>query len=388
MRLGIFGGTFNPIHTGHVQLCESCLEALSLDALWLVPTALPPHKDGSAVAQARHRVEMCRLATRHLSRVTVNEMELFRGGRSYTVDTLRQTKMLFPDAELFLLMGSDMFYTLEQWLCVDEVFRLAGIAAVAREEDEEARMDAHCAHLTALGASAQVIAVKPLVTSSTEIRAGNKPDTAPPEVEDYIEQNALYGRSLTLHADLDALTSLLRERLSRPRFTHTLNVASECMRLASSHGADNTMAYLAGLLHDLCKEMPDDALLKIMEGSDILLDKTFLQSRRVWHGYAASIYVRDELNLRNAQILDAIRYHSTGRADMSLLERIVYMADLISAERNYPGVEMLRALAHQSLDDAMLKAMQFIIGDLAKNGRPVLKETFEAYNQLAMAQHG
>lgn len=388
MKLGIFGGTFNPIHTGHVNLARRCAEALGLDEVLLIPTSMPPHKDGAAVADGRHRLEMCRLAVRALPGLSVSGMELERGGKSYTVDTLRLLRVARPGDELALLMGSDMFYSLPDWRCADEVLRLAEVVAVAREEDESARLTAMRDRLIAMGGAARVVELDPIVTSSTEIRAGDKGETLPPPVEAYINQNGLYGRPVELGVDVGGLSDLLRERLSDRRLAHTLYVASEAVTLARVHGVDPIAAYVAGLLHDLCKEMDPGEMLKILEGSDIIQDKTFMASQPIWHGRVAAIFARDELMVLNAQILDAVRYHSTGRADMSPLERVVYMADLVSAERNYPGVAALRALARKSLDDALYEAFQFAVGDLISRDLPILKETFEAYNQLVLAREG
>lgn len=383
MRVGIFGGTFNPIHAGHLALIDLAIERLSLDELLLIPTALPPHKDSAEVAPAQHRLNMCRIAAAGRPKVSVSDLEIIRGGKSYTVDTLRLIRVRRPDDELFLLMGSDMFYTVEQWRCADEVLRLAAIVAVAREIGERARLQAHCARLAARGACAQVLCAEPTVASSSEIRAHPGADALPDAVENYILQNGLYGREMKIPVDLDELTVRVRGMLSRERFVHTLNVASEGIRLARKWGADAHLAYLAGLLHDICKEMPNEDKLKLLAGSAILTDKTFVASEKVWHAFAAAIYIECELSIQNTQIIEAVRYHSTGRADMSLLEQIVYLADYVSADRTYSGVEQLRAKAYRSLDEAMFEALAFTVGELVRAGRPVWKDTLEAYNQYA-----
>jgi nicotinate-nucleotide adenylyltransferase len=386
MRLGIFGGTFNPIHQGHLALIDLALERLSLDELLLIPTAMPPHKDFSDLQQAQHRLNMCRIAVAQRRGVRVCDLEVLRGGRSYTVDTLRLLKVQRPGDELFLLMGSDMFYTILEWHCADEVLRLAKIVAVARQTGEKKRLEEHCARLEALGVSAQVLYARPTVASSTEIREGEG-DALPDAVEDYILQNGLYGRGMKIPVDLDVLTARLRATLSRERFVHTLNVASEAIRLSRRWGADAHLAYLSGLLHDICKELPQQDMLNLLADSAILTDKTFLASPKIWHGFAASIYIARELSIRNTQIIEAVRYHSTGRAGMSLLEKILYMADLISADRSYSGVEQLRAKAYRSLDEAVFEALGFMVGDLARAGRPIWKDTLDAYNLYAQDFH-
>ncbi len=391
MKVGIFGGTFNPIHNGHLSLIAHLIDALSLDELILIPTAVPPHKESGNVIDAHHRLAMCRLAVQSNPKVTVSDLEILRGGKSYTVDTLRLLSVERPQDELILLVGSDMFYTVEEWRCPAEIMRLAEIAAIPREADEQEKLVAHRDRLNALGARAQVVAVDPLIVSSSALREQtDASENLPPLVERYIIQNGLYGRTQRLLVDLDELTAWLRGVLSRERFTHSLNVASEALRLAQAWGENGDTAYLAGLLHDCCKERTRAEMLNLLEDSDIIKDPVFMQSFPVWHGFAAAIYIQRELSVLNAQIIDAVRYHTTGRGGMTRIEEIVYLADLISADRDFPGVEALKAKAHRAIEAAMLEALAFSLQKLLKSGAPVLADTLNAYNRylLQTAQGG
>lgn len=386
MKVGVFGGTFNPIHNGHISLIKHMIEALSLDELLLIPTALPPHKQDNEVIAPEHRLNMCRLAVSDIPKVTVSDIEIARGGKSYTVNTLRLLLADRPDDEFILLVGSDMFYTLEQWKNADEILRLVKIAAVAREQGEEERLKEFSEKLNAAGANTEIISCPVVELSSTELRADKEKESGlPPKVERYIIQNGLYGREKKLLVDLDELTAWLRQRLSRGRFAHTLNVASEALRLAETYGADGDEAYLAGLLHDCCKEMGRDEMLNIMESSDIIKNQAFLDSPKVWHGFAASVYIQNEFSVYNTEIINAVRYHTIGRKGMSLIEEIIYLADLVSADRHYDGVESLRAKAYRSIEEAMVDAFEFAIGSLVKAGMPIMTETVDAYNQYRIA---
>ncbi|MFV0498096.1 MAG: nicotinate (nicotinamide) nucleotide adenylyltransferase [Candidatus Fimivivens sp.] len=389
MRVGIFGGTFNPIHNGHLSLITYLIEALALDELLLIPTAVPPHKENGCVVDAEHRLAMCRLAVQDNPKVRVSEIEIMRGGKSYTVDTLRLLSVERHQDELILLVGSDMFYTIGEWRCADEIMRLAKIAVIPREAGEQEKLLAQRDRLNATGAQAQVVAVDPLIVSSSEVRAQvGACEHLAPLVERYIIQNGLYGQTQKLLVDLDQLTVWLRGVLSRERFIHSLNVASEALRLAQTWDSNGDMAYLAGLLHDCCKERTKVEMLNLLAGSGIIKNPIFLQSQPVWHGFAAAIYIQRELSVLNAQIIDAVRYHTTGRGEMTRIEEIVYLADLISADREYPGVEALRAKAHQSIETAMLESLQFSIEKQIEKGAPVLTDTLNAYNRylLQLAQ--
>ncbi len=386
MKIGVFGGTFNPIHNGHLALIDRMIGRLALDRVILMPAAVPPHKDSGCVLPAQDRIAMCRLAVQGDERVTVSELEIRRGGKSYTIDTLFALQRQYPNDDLILLVGSDMFYTLTEWHCAEQLLRMVPIAAIARETDEFSRLCAQRDRLNAMGARTEIVEAEPVVVSSTEIRQDPQCEALPAAVEQYIVQNGLYGRTRRIPVDLDELTGRLRAGLSRSRYTHTINVASTALRLAELHGGDGELAYLAGLLHDICKEMPRERMLNLLEGSAIIKDPVFLASERIWHGFAAAIYIQRELSVYNTQIIEAVRYHTTGRGEMSLLEEIVYLADLTSADRRYPGVEALRAKAERSIPDAMFEALQFILGDLAHSGRPVTGDTLNAYNRYALIQ--
>lgn len=381
MKVGIFGGTFNPIHNGHIALIRRLIDILSLDELLLIPTAVPPHKDGGEVISAEHRLNMCRLATADIEKVTVSDIEIRRGGKSYTLNTLQTLISQRPDDEWILLMGSDMFYTLTEWKRPEEIMRLAKIVAIARENGEIEKLFSQRDRLNAMGGSTEVIDICPVRVSSTELRhSGALKNDVPDIVERYIIQNGLYGRELKLLVNLDEITAWLRTRLSRERFAHTLNVASEALRLANTYEVNGEVAYLAGLLHDCCKELSKDEILNILSGSDIINNQTFKNSPKVWHGFAAAIFIQNEFSVLNTEIINAVRYHTTGRDNMSRMEELVYLADLVSADRSYSGVEALRAKAHHSINGAMLEALQYALKSLVRKEAPVMPDTLNAYN--------
>lgn len=195
--LAIFGGTFNPIHNGHLHLVQGFRERLRIDRVMLIPSLIPPHKAAEDLANANDRLEMCRLAAQPHGLV-VSEIELLRKGPSYTVDTLRQLHHAFPNTELYLLMGADMFLTLEQWREYKELFRLARMCAVPRDENGKDALLSYAQKLNALGAKTHVEELSLLPISSTLVRERVKQGLpiagmVPKPVEDYIFQHHLYG---------------------------------------------------------------------------------------------------------------------------------------------------------------------------------------------------
>ena len=196
-KLGVFGGTFNPIHNGHLSLCTQLSDALGLAKVLLIPTAIPPHKRATELADGSQRLAMCRLAVQGDPRFCVCDLELRRQGSSYTVDTLRELEALYPDTRMFLLMGTDMFLTVQNWYHANEIFRRAVLIAGARQKGEERQLREHLSFLETLGACGKIIPCHVVDISSTEIRAARKQGRTlrgmvPPSVARYIEENKLY----------------------------------------------------------------------------------------------------------------------------------------------------------------------------------------------------
>ena len=176
------------------------------------------------------------------------------------------------------------------------------------------------------------------------------------------------------------LTALLKVRLSKKRFTHSVNVARAAWELAELWGADSGRAYLAGLLHDCCKELPYPEQKALMERGPFPVSDAEWQSKPVWHGIAAASYMLDELGIDDREVLAAARWHTVAHANMTLLEEIVYMADLISAERSYRDVDRFRKLARSDLQKAMYEAIVWAIESVVKKGNQLPVSTVEAYN--------
>lgn len=180
--------------------------------------------------------------------------------------------------------------------------------------------------------------------------------------------------------DLEKLRRHVQQRLSPDRYTHSRAVQKQAMALAKRHGADWYKAGVAGLLHDICKDMDRDALLNYLRSCDILLDVLTMGNPSIWHAVAGAAYVREVLGIRDPEILGAIRYHTTARRAMSLLEQVVFVADLTSEDRNYPDVSHMRRLSEQSLDSAVFYAVRHAVISLVREGRPLTGETWDAYN--------
>ena len=177
---------------------------------------------------------------------------------------------------------------------------------------------------------------------------------------------------------------IIRPKLTEKRFHHSMCLAGMAGNLAEKYGPDPEKAYVAGILHDIMKDTPKDEQLKIIENSDILLDNVEKSQFKLLHAIAGYAYIRDVLKIDDEEILTAVRYHTTGRASMTLMEKILYVADYISEDRDFEGVEKLRKLASQSLDSVMLECTKFTINDLLGLECPVHPDSIDAYNDCVI----
>ena len=176
---------------------------------------------------------------------------------------------------------------------------------------------------------------------------------------------------------------IIEKRMKAGRFKHSKNVAKEAVRLAKKYGADVQKAETAGILHDATKETPDSEQLELIERAGIVLTPLERSTRKLWHAISGAAFVQVELGITDEDIINSIRYHTTGRAGMSLLEKVIFIADFTSAERDYDGVDKMRKLADKDLDEAVLEGMSFTIADLAQRKLTIAPDTFMGYNDVS-----
>lgn len=180
--------------------------------------------------------------------------------------------------------------------------------------------------------------------------------------------------------DPDEKKKYLKEHLSQKRYQHSLNVAAECRKLAEKYGEDPDKAYFAGLLHDVCKEMPGEEQQRLVSESGFAVCREELETRSLWHGIAGAYFVKNVFGIEDIDIINSIRFHTVGRAGMTRLEEIVYLGDLVSADRNYKDVDKMRKIVYMDLNAAMLEAFNFSVKSVVKKGGVLPLCTVEGYN--------
>lgn len=390
MRIGVYGGTFNPIHRGHLTAARAAADALGLEKVLLIPDNLPPHKElpaGSATGE--DRLAMCRLTAGEVPGMEVLDLELRRSGPSYTSDTLAELHAQYPDDELWLLVGSDMFLSLQEWHEPERILSLAGIAAFHRTRgDETERFAQQKANLEQIYGARVALLENPDVVeiSSTELRAqlaqGRGRNFLTEAVYGYVLRRGLYGT----HADLKHLTPeelrpIALSFLKPKRMPHVLGTEHEAAVLARRYGADVTSARIAALLHDCTKKLSMEEQLTLCEQYGIALDELERKNLKLLHAKTGAAIARDLFGVSD-EIYWAIYWHTTGKADMTKLEKVIYLADYIEPSRDFPGVEKLRRAVHADLEHGLLMALEDSIEEMRQRGNPVHPNTVEARDYL------
>ncbi len=391
MKIGIYGGTFDPIHRGHLTAAKAVRDALGLNKLLLIVDSIPPHKELPADSAGNEdRLAMTELATAELGKwAEVSDIELRRQGKSYTSDTLRQLKAMYPDDELWLIVGSDMFLSFHTWHEPEVIASLAGIAAVSRlEENEDDAFAAQKKHLEAAYGAHIVTVQNPNVieVSSTEVREALSRGEGRAYLSDavygYIARKHLYGTHAELkHLTVDELRPIAMSFLKPKRMPHVLGTEQEAVRLARQYGADVTKAQIAALLHDCTKKLNRDEQLALCAHYGIVPDPLERQTLKLLHAKTGAAVARDLFGVDD-DIYNAIYWHTTGKADMTVLEKVIYMADYVEPNRVFDGVDDLRDAVHTDLDMGLLMGLQDSIEEMTERGNPVHYRTVEAKEYL------
>lgn len=381
MRIAVFGGSFNPPHKGHVQAACAAMKMLSAERLLVIPAAKAPHKDEPENSpSAELRYELTALAFAGIDGAQVLNLELKRPGKSYTVDTLESLKAIYPEDELWLLMGTDMLLSFEQWKDYERIIALASLAVFPRARGDEAALQEAVDRLQReYGAKIELLPFVSTEISSSELRemlqnrSGNS--FLPDAVYEEIIRLRLYGAKPNLQWLREKSYAMLNEK----RIPHVIGCEQEAVRLAKRWGADIDDASEAGILHDITKKLKGEEQLKLCDDYDIMTDDDEKANYKLLHSKTGAAYARAHFGISD-EVYSAIFWHTTGKADMTLLEKIIYLADYIEPNRHFDGVEQMRCLAYENIDAALELGLTMSLQDLAARGVAPHKYTAEAAN--------
>ncbi|MBQ6684695.1 MAG: nicotinate-nucleotide adenylyltransferase [Firmicutes bacterium] len=376
-RIGIFGGSFDPIHNGHLHLAEEARCMAKLDQVLFIPTWISPFKQDSDPASCHQRLEMVRIAISSNPSFAVSDMEIQREEVSYTADTLQRcSKMMGKDTRLYFITGTDTFLSIEKWYHAEELLTQYSFIIGSRPGYREEDLDQVIQRVTTqYGTDVIKIEIPRLEISSSDIRNSIRTGKSvryliPDPLLHYIERHRLYletGSTFSQNASEDLpfdeidhdIDEVIRGRLKATRLTHTYGVVETAVTMAKRFGADPRKARTCALFHDAFREVGNLA-----------------------HGAVAADYMEEEFSIEDEDMLNAVRFHTTGRKGMTLLEKILFLADAIEPNRKYPGVDDLRIMAEYDLDKACLMSLTRTIEYVRSQGQDLDPRTLEAAEDL------
>lgn len=391
-NIAILGGTFDPIHVGHLIAGQAVMDTGRFDALWLMPTGKPPHK-ATDPADKEHRLAMCRLAVTPFENVTVSSLELDRQGRTYTVDTFRELKALWPEDTFWLIIGTDSLMALEQWHMPQQLLNEVNFVVVDRGGHDLQRVRAQMDALSSTHKGDFLHVTMPLVDlSSTDIRkrvADGKSIRyrVPDSVLVYIEAEGLYKPPIyEAYLKGKDWEDKLRAALPGHRFDHTLRVTQTAYELANHHHESPKKAVVAAYLHDCVKNYKAKKLMALAQDYGLTLTAAEMANKDLLHAKVGAAVARDDYGVTDSEVLDAIAYHTTGRPAMSPIEQIVYISDYTEPGRKDRGrLAAIRDIALEDLDKAMLWILEDSLSYLKTKDKPIdpmTKEAYRYYDQL------
>lgn len=364
-KIGLLGGTFDPVHFGHLRLAEQCQQKLNLEEIWFIPAAHPPHKDWKISPYAKRR-KWLEQALEGNNTYRILDIEQEREGKSYTVHTLKALHKAEPDCEFYFLTGADSLTYLDHWHHWEEILDLCHFVATTRpgygssipeqlqKEAKQHKDGILCLEIDALN------------ISSTEVR---KQIALQHDISQLVPEKIIDEVKHSMEIKVEGYKELLKTRLSVKRYTHSVGVANTAAKLAGMFNGNIAQAYLAGLLHDYAREVPNSELLELAVEHNLVQDSVELLQPNLLHGAVGAWMLKEQGIVEDEAVLNAIRWHTTGHPDMDQLARIIYIADYIEPERKFPGVEALRTIAHRDLDLGVLAGLDHTISFLIqKNG--------------------
>ena len=365
-KIIVFGGTFNPVHEEHLNMSRAALRELGADKLIIVPTFLPPHKN-VVPASAEDRLNMLKIAFRGEEKVEISDYELREKGKSYFYKTAEYFAEKYKDCERYFLIGGDMLADFKTWKNPERILAVFKPVAVHREDCFSDDMKETEYIRSRFGADVKVLDFSGKAISSTEIRTylafGLKPVGVSEEVFGYAVSRGVYAP--------DKYQKYILEKLPIKRVVHTANVVVAAMNKAKELGLDYEKVRIAATLHD-CAKYDDPELYK-----DFTMPEDLPSP--VVHASLGAFVAEKVLGVTDAEILDAISYHTSGKPNMTALGKLIFTADMVEKGRTYDGVEELRAAFEKDPEKGFRLCLKEEVLHLLNKKERIYKATLDAY---------
>ncbi len=354
MRIGISGGTFDPVHRGHIESALAAKNALQLDKVVFVPAGEPPHKLDRRITPDKDRLAMLRTAIAPYEGFEISEYELLKQEYSYSIDTVKHFAREYGSkTELFYITGADVLGELKHWKDCEELFRLCSFAVLMRPGYDRTQFLKDIERHRQAGAEIYPVDGPMVDISSKHIRQAVQnghikavAEYLPQGVQQYIEESRLYTEPMAF--DEEYALRNMKIRLKPERYKHTLRVAEEAMRIGEQFGIDPEKCRIAGLLHDCGKDVTEHQLHWLAPELIELGRPENGGNPAIVHGPAGAVIANKKYGIIDVEILEAIRCHVTGAPDMGPVAQAVFIADYTEPGRVGASFNRIRQALRQA----------------------------------------
>lgn len=414
MKIAVLGGSFNPVHIGHLILSDFVCEKLGYDKILFVPAFMPPHKEMSNAASVTDRKKMIEKAIKGDKRFVLEEYELQKKGISYTWDTICFLEQKYKNEltdKIGLIIGFDLACNFHKWKNAKELAQKCELILAVRssvqnenqfvvnrslgsfaEEDKNFTVnDFSFPHVKIsnpqIDISSSDIRLSVLKNDAFRYLVGNK-------VFEYIKRKNLYGykfkdlnkvdiqNPVELEKVILQLDEVLKTKVGANRYEHSVRTAKMAEQLSNLYGLNGRIGYLCGIAHDICKEIPSEEMIDFakQDGKEILLMEN--QKPSLLHGRAAAIYIKNEFKILDKNVLEAIANHTYGAKGLCDYGKILFVADKIEPGRPQSTDKYRQNLLNKSLNDITLSVLQENIDYQTANGKKVAEDSFLLRDEL------
>ncbi len=396
-KIGIMGGTFNPIHNAHLMMAQAAYEQYELDEVWFMPSRNPPHKKKENIISDQHRKRMIQFAIDDIPHFVFSDMELKREGITYTCDTLEQIHREHPEAELFFILGGDSLMDFRDWHKPEKIMTLCTILAVSREGMTDQENEILCKefgkqfHGVILPVYMPQLRISSALIRDRLSKGQSAAGYCPEKVVRYMNLHQLYGiREEIKPVGKKEILACIAATLRPKRFRHTMGVAYTAANLAMCNKEDPKRAYIAGLLHDCAKYLTDAEMYTMCARCGINLSESEKKNAALVHSKLGAWLAKNRFGIEDEEICSAISYHTTGKPAMTTLEKIIYLADYIEPNRKmdcrpYP-LDDVRKTCFLNLDEGLQMTLRNTLSYLERSEIEVDKATMETYEYYRLNQ--
>lgn len=361
MKIGLLGGSFDPVHSLHIMIAYQAYQQLSLDEVWFIPVLNNPFGKKST-ATKEQRVDMLTLAIKKypMFKISMIELEQDSSITSYTYDTILQLKAEYPKNEFFFIIGFDQVASFNRWYKANEISKEATVVAFPRTGYEDPLDNVTTYRM-------QYLDIPTSEASSSSIRKGDL-SSVPTDVIHYFVMHGIY------------LETIIQNKMSIKRYEHTKSVAALAKLLAKANHYDATKAYVTAMLHDIAKELDLETSKRLMRAYYPL---HMHKPKNLWHQWLGSYIAENEYKIKDEEILHAIEVHTTAAIEMSVLDKIIYVADKVVPTRNYDSnylIQLAMKDIHLGFKETLRKNTAYLIKNnvvLDNNSKKIYKKYVE-----------